>query len=492
MHTPIRNATITRLLAGALLAALCAASPAAAQTRYMRVYYIQWVPPGQTTSIGDCQYFEFPGPDGILGTADDRNLLVDAGGNSKVIVPFLDGKIGPGGRLWFMVLSHDHSDHQGGMRDVLNRYDVRYFYESAALPTTNIVNELIANGTGPGSDRYFALSAGDYLSGPLTNRGPGFDPAIEVRVMAARAVTDKNAGSVVQQMKFGETVFLTGGDATTTTENAILYEYAGQTYPGASQDLALTDIYKVNHHGSNSSNGQNFLNRMAAPHAIVQVGYGTATMPTAGALDRINQSGSVVYRNDLDGTVLLTCDNRGNYTITRERVYVDEATTPGGAGDLVFPPPDIPRNLRVADSGPTFVELEWDEVEGASGYDVYRSTIPGGDPGGGRPVNPGCEPTGIYERVNATPVAEPRYIDTAFTSGAAYYYRVSSKKVYSASGYSICYERRYSNEASPRGTPSPPWGSVNFKPPLPSRYTGHWPDIGSPFDPSTGYGWLLP
>jgi hypothetical protein len=32
--------------------------------------------------------------------------------------------------------------------------------------------------------------------------------------------------------------------------------------------------------------------------------------------------------------------------------------------------------------------------------------------------------------------------------GVTYYYRVSAKKEYQAGGYRVCYERRYSNEAS--------------------------------------------
>ena len=97
-----RPATLLLLLLPALLAALLAASPAAAQTRYMRVWYIQYVPEGWSSTYGDCQYYEFPGEDGVLDTDDDRSLLIDGGRGGyapDVLFPFLDERIGKGGIL---------------------------------------------------------------------------------------------------------------------------------------------------------------------------------------------------------------------------------------------------------------------------------------------------------------------------------------------------------------------------------------------------------
>ncbi|MCX6348395.1 MAG: hypothetical protein NTV79_02680, partial [Candidatus Aureabacteria bacterium] len=67
-----------------LLSSLSAslAVPAFAQTRYMRAFFIQYVSEGNSSTYGDCSYFEFPGADGVLGTADDRNLIVDGGRSS--------------------------------------------------------------------------------------------------------------------------------------------------------------------------------------------------------------------------------------------------------------------------------------------------------------------------------------------------------------------------------------------------------------------------
>ena len=48
-------------------------------------------------------------------------------------------------------------------------------------------------------------------------------------------------------------------------------------------------------------------------YAVVQVAYGwgegSHAQPAAGPLARLWNAGTIVYRNDLDGTVLVTCDS---------------------------------------------------------------------------------------------------------------------------------------------------------------------------------------
>lgn len=452
---------MNRLRSLVLTLCFCAiASPLVAQTRYMRVYYIQWVPQGSSSTYGDCQYYEFPGEDGIFGTTDDRNLLIDGGRSSyvyNVLIPFLDQKIGRGGTLWFMALSHDHIDHHGGLWDVLDQYQVKYYYENSSWPSESLRTKLNAEGCGPGSPpgRYFTVTPGVYLSGPNCNVGPGFDPYIEDRILAACTNTDDaNDASVIHQIKCGESVFLSGGDSYGNGgESGILNANIYYSYSGAADELALTDIYKVHHHGSGSASYSSFLNKMKASYAVVQVAYDTSGShdhPAIDSLARIWTSGAIVYRNDLDGTVKFKCDDLGNYDITRERIYAGS----GGSGALQYPPPDIPQNLQVASSLPGSVTLDWSDVSGAYGYDVFRSTTHNGDPGAGTDANPGCDATGIYQKINASNVAVSTYTDTTVVPGTTYYYRVSSKKTYAESGYTVCYERRYSNEVASNNDPT--------------------------------------
>ena len=477
-----------------LILLLLPASFSFSQSRYFRVHFIQYVPEGSSSTYGECSYYEFPGADGILGTEDDRNLLIDGGRGSYVyhiLIPFLESRIGVNGTLWFLALSSAGEDHYGGLWYVVDEFQVKNFYQNLRWPAgdktgyDNLMDKLDAEGCGPNSPpgHYFEVDPGDYLSGPSCNLHPadhpsGFDPYIEDKILAAKETFDwgsDNRYALVHQFRCGESVILSGGDAPTSgPENGIMNESSEYSYSGARDDLALSDIYKVHHHGSKYSSDQDFMDQMLPSYAVVQVAYGygegSHSHPTKEAMARIWNTGGIVYRNDLDGTVLIKCDNLGNFDITRSRAYVNESQTPGGSNDLVEPPPAIPRNLAVTGIGDDYVSLDWDSVAGAYGYDVFRSTISDGDPGAGRDANPDCEATGIYEKVNPANVGVSNYTDSGLQIGTTYYYRVSAKKIYTKEGYQVCYERRYSNQAagttSGGATPSPT--PYDFKTPSPS------------------------
>jgi len=70
----------------------------------------------------------------------------------------------------------------------------------------------------------------------------------------------------------------------------------------------------------------------------------------------------------------------------------------------------IPANIRLTDKTTISIRLEWDFVNGASGYNVYRS---------------GSE-NGTYNRINIEPLSGTLFADTNITLDTVYYYKVSS------------------------------------------------------------------
>jgi beta-lactamase superfamily II metal-dependent hydrolase len=456
------------------------------QEHYLRAYFLQYVPEGSSSTYGESIYFEFPGEDGILGTGDDRNLLIDGGRDSyagQVLVPFLRERIGTDGVIWNMMNSSPGQDHYGGLQSAAENFEVKSFYQNVPWPAGDKsgYDYLVATLAAAGTDFYY-YDAGDWLSGtdnPAVLVGPGWDPFISAKVLCANADTpyhgaDDNRWAGLIQIRCGESAFLLGGDATgSSQEYWVVDETVPHSYPGARAELAETDIYKAHHHGSKYSSYPDFVDWMSPAYAVSQTAYGygpgSHSHPAKEALDRIWSAGGVVYRNDLDGAVLVKCDSRGNFDITRTRAYVDEATTPGGSNDLVYPPPALPENLRVTGWGVDSISLLWDPVPGASGYDVFRSAVSGGDPGAGIDANPGGEPTGIYEKITTAPVTFSGYTDFVPAPGVTYYYRVSSLQVRSQDGYQVAYESRYSNQAAaasggPTRSPTPP----GWKTPLPT------------------------
>ncbi len=408
--------------------------------QYMRVYYLSYTRLDETGRYGQIVYAELPGADGILGTADDVNVLYDGGASTSTdsaLAEFLDGKIGEGGTIRHMVLSHAHTDHWRGLNMAVDRYQVENFYENfrGGSSTYETFRDKI--------DAYdipvHQFDPGDYLSGPHTGVGPGWDPNIEVRVLAAPETGDPNTDSAVLLVRNRDSVLLWGADATFPTENYVLEHYP--------EELALTDIYAVHHHGSAASGGGDFLEQMGAEYAIVPVAFrSTSNHPRAEAMDRINNTGAILYRNDLDHHVTVRSDSSGNFEITRAHAWDG---TYSSSGDLVFPPPPFVSGLNVKSRTIDHVVLGWDAAAPGDKYHVFRSPMPGGDDGAGRALQaemaPG-EETGIYRRLTDRPVAFTTFTDLSGSPGTTYFYRIATVRSYSSGGYTTTQERRWSNE----------------------------------------------
>jgi glycosidase len=114
-----------------------------------------------------------------------------------------------------------------------------------------------------------------------------------------------------------------------------------------------------------------------------------------------------------DGTQLSDAFNGGSYTVIDGQISltVDSRwgailVTPSGV-DLT--PPPAPDGLAVA-AGNGVVDLTWNSVSGAAGYNLYRSPVSGGG----------------YERLNDTPLSGVSSSDDTVTNGRLYYYVVTA------------------------------------------------------------------
>jgi len=89
-----------------------------------RLLKVTFVDVGQ----GDCQFIQTPGGKTILidaGMGASQWSSYDAG--EKIVIPFLESlKIE---KIDYVIISHAHSDHIGGLRAVLNRFKVGNFVD---------------------------------------------------------------------------------------------------------------------------------------------------------------------------------------------------------------------------------------------------------------------------------------------------------------------------------------------------------------------------
>jgi len=229
-------------------------------------------------------------------------LLVDAGGPAG---PFAGGDTGDfygedivSPYLWSrgirrldaVALTHAHSDHMGGMPDVLRNFRPRELWVGINPPAADYLRLLqVAQSLGI---RVRSFHAGDRFLFP----GPASGSVVDVLSPAAnyhpspKAAT--NDDSLVLHIGYGDTSVLLEGDAEHTSENVML----------GLQGLHA-DLLKVGHHGSLSSTTPGFLAAVHPSFAVISAGrrniFGHPRYPI---LQRLEAEHARTYRTDEDGT----------------------------------------------------------------------------------------------------------------------------------------------------------------------------------------------
>ncbi|MEN8263391.1 MAG: ComEC/Rec2 family competence protein [Nitrospirota bacterium] len=241
----------------------------------------------------------------VIELPDGKVMLIDGGINEpdmgrRVIAPYLWSE---GIRkLDYMVLSHPHSDHFGGLDYIVENFDVGEVWSNgrAVYEVGGFFRKI--------SDRdipYKTLSRGDFLERDNYSVHV-FHPYDEFYASSARgAVSGQNSDSLVLKIESGDMSVLFTGDIEMEAEDNLVHL----------SEWIESDIIKVPHHGSSTSSSREFISAVNPEIAVISAGRNNPFKhPHKETLARYRTEGVRLIRTDIDGAVAIMAEDY-NYIV---------------------------------------------------------------------------------------------------------------------------------------------------------------------------------
>ena len=239
--------------------------------------------------------------DSLLVQTSEANILVDAGdtGKGDEVCDYL--RAAGVDELDWVICSHPHSDHLGGMTDVLREFPAENImmpsYPEALEVDERFYLELLGMMELKKLEPTRPETGSKYTFGELT---------MEVLWPAQWQFSDDlNDWSLAVRFSYGELDFLCCGDLTERGETQLLLS-------GANIEA---EIIKSSHHGSSYSGCDEFLSAAAPELALISCGKSNDyDHPHDSLLRRYRSHGIKWKRTDTAGDIRVICEN-GKYTV---------------------------------------------------------------------------------------------------------------------------------------------------------------------------------
>lgn len=263
----------------------------------------------------EVHYIDVGQADSILIDLPNNEVMLIDGGTynmGKTVVDYL--KQHGVTKIDYLVNTHPHGDHSGGLISVVScdEFEIGNIYMTKAfeaVPRFIEFTELLD------SKRIEPVEtmAGDILLDETVN-----GKKLKIKCVAPSRIDEEefNNDSIVLKLEYGETSYLFMGDAEAEEEQDIL---------NSGEDISC-DVYKVGHHGSNTSTTQKFLDKVKPKSAVItaDVSENSSGLPAETILTRLQKSSVDIYRTDLLGTIVSTSDGE-SYSINKKpksQIYI--------------------------------------------------------------------------------------------------------------------------------------------------------------------------
>ncbi len=218
---------------------------------------------------------------------DGKTMLIDAGENGKgeTVVNYLE-ELGVE-KIDFLVGTHPHSDHIGGLDVVIENFQIGEIYMPRISGNTKTYEDVLE----AISSKELKIKSAE--KGKIIYESE--DSLIEILGPVEIDEGNLNNCSAIVKLTYKDKSFLFTGDAEKETEEKL--------------ENVKADVLKVGHHGSSTSSSERFIKKVSPEYAVMSLGedndYGHPHKEVRQLFEKFNIK---TYRTDECGTVIVKTD----------------------------------------------------------------------------------------------------------------------------------------------------------------------------------------
>lgn len=252
---------------------------------------------GTDTKSGDSTFIKSP---------DGKTMLIDAGAPEcgPQIIEYLND-MGVK-KIDYLVASHPHIDHIGGMAEIIETFDIGIVYTSRVKYPTNTYENFITTIQSNGIEVMYLEKDVEFKFGEMVTIKV-YNPTTEIEYYddyPENSTQFVNNHSAVMKLTYKDRSMLFTGDIYLTREIELVEKYG---------DELKSDILKIPHHGADTSSTKTFIEAVE-PEVGVML---NDTLASLHIYNRYRKNNCATYTTFVDGCVKVSTDGNNIDILTQ-------------------------------------------------------------------------------------------------------------------------------------------------------------------------------